>query len=71
MTASNCFYNGKCINISKNYEEVTKNGGSVNYDVTENAFKVFMETVAISSKATFNYRPTMDEIKSYIAKKNG
>ena len=67
MTASNCFYNGKCVDISTNYEEVTKNGTSVNYNINDPGFKSLMESVALSTKATFSYAPTISDIKSFIS----
>jgi sodium/potassium-transporting ATPase subunit alpha len=67
MTASHCFYNGFSLDLSTNYEEVRKSGARVAYDVNDFGFKSLMQCVALGSKATFSYNPSIDEIKNYIA----
>ena len=68
MTASHCFYNGQSIDLAVNYEDVLKQGLKPDYDINDPGFKSLLECVALGSKATFSYNPTLDDIKNYIAK---
>ncbi len=73
MTASHMFYNGKVIDISVNYEEFKKNGKDIPYedDMEDPGFKSVLECIALGSKATFSYKPAIEDIKTYIAKQRG
>ena len=53
MTASHMFFDAKIIDISKNYEAVTRNGESVDYNINEAGFQSLMDCIALGSKATF------------------
>ena len=66
------FYNAMIHEASVNYEEYKKNPNlDRTYDINDQGFKDLVEAVALGSKATFSYTPSMDEMKVYIAKQEG
>lgn len=72
MTVSHMYYNGRIVDAALNYEKFKKNPKQyIDYDVNDKAFQALLECMILGSKATFSYTPTIDEIKSYIAKKKG
>jgi sodium/potassium-transporting ATPase subunit alpha len=72
MTVSHMFYNAMIHEASVNFEEYKKNPNmDRTYDVNDPGFKDLIQAIALGSKATFSYNPTMDEMKAYIAKQEG
>jgi len=72
MTVSHMFYNNTIYDASTNMEEYRKNPNlERTYDVDDIGFKDMIQAIALGSKATFSYNPTMDEMKAYIAKQEG
>lgn len=73
MTASHMFYSGKVIDISTNYEEFKRKGTEIPYrdEINEPGFQHCLECIALGSKASFSYKPSLEEIKTYLAKKRG
>ena len=64
------YYNGKIINVSINYEEFKNKGTDPLYleEMKEEGFKDLMQCVALCTKASFSYKPSIDEIKAYVEK---
>lgn len=71
MTASHIFYDGKIIDVSINFEEKTRNNIDIPYleAIEEPGFQSLIKCIALGSKATFSYKPTLEEIKTFLAKK--
>ena len=72
MTVSHLYYNGKTVDASINYEQYQKNPNQfLGYEVKDPNFQSLLNAVALSSKASFDFSPTIDEVKHYVAKKKG
>jgi len=72
MTVSHLYYNAQIHDASINYEKLKKNPSlNLDYDINDPAFKSLLECMILGSKAAFAFNPTTEEIKAYIAKKNG
>lgn len=72
MTVSHLYFNGKTVDASLNYEQFKKNPDQfLGYEVKDPSFLSLLNAVALSTKASFDFSPTMDEVKHYVAKKKG
>lgn len=70
MTASHIFYDGKTFDISVNYERLAKERDTfIEYNINDPGFKAVMECVALGSKASFKYKPTLEDVKTFIARR--
>ena len=69
MTASHMVYDGLMYDIGVNYEIANRDNIKVEYNINDPGFKVMISSIALGSKAYFNYEPSEDDIKTYIAKK--
>jgi len=70
MTVSHMFYDLKIVDASTNYEDFKKGKiDQVEYNINEAGFKQLMQCVALSTKATFSFLPSIESIKNFIAKK--
>jgi hypothetical protein len=47
-----------------------KNGDEIEYDINDPGFKTLMQCLALGTKSQFSYKPTLDEIRTYLAKKD-
>ena len=67
------FYDGKITDISINYEEKSRRNAEIPYEnvLEEPGFKSLMKCIALGSKASFSYKPTIEEIKTFLAQKRG
>jgi len=65
------FFNGNIIDASVNYSDHLKTGARIEYNLQDPAFKAVIQAIALGSKATFSYQPTLDEMKAYIALQQG
>lgn len=72
MTVSHLFYDFGLQDASINYDSYLSNKNlQLGYDVSNRGFKDLMQCVALGTKATFSYMPNSDEMKKYLAVKNG
>ena len=70
MTVSSLWYNGEVRNASVNYQSFKESKGEleIDYDIEDGTFKELMRTVALGTKAFFEYTPTEEAIKRKIGK---
>ena len=72
MTVSHLYYNGQVVDADVNYANYLKNPDQfLGYDINDPAFQALFQCIALGSKASFDYSPTIDEIKHFVAKKKG
>lgn len=71
MTVSHLFYDFGLVDASVNYEEHKKLGAETGYNVNDLGFQSLMQCVALGSSATFQYLPSEDEMRKYLAVKAG
>ena len=69
MTVSHLFYNLGSVEADVNYEAVKKGKATSEYNINDPAFTALLECMAIGTKATFSYNPTVDEMKKYLSVK--
>ena len=68
MTVSHLFFNNSITEASINYEEYKNNPNiRLPYDINDQGFKDLVQSIALGTKATFSFNPTLDEIKAYLA----
>ena len=62
MTVSHLFYDFGMLDASVSYEKYNENPSlKMDYDVNDPGFKALMQAVALGTKASFSYMPTVDE----------
>ena len=68
MTVSHLFYDFGMLDASINYDTYLKNPDTkLDYNVQDTGFQALMQAVALGTKATFSYSPTVDEQKKFLA----
>ena len=71
MTVSHLYYSNKLIDANVNYELYKKNPSlKLDYDINDPDFKNLVKMMALSSKASFSYNPSDEEILMHFQKKN-
>lgn len=72
MTVAHLFYDNSIFDATVNFETYRKNPNmDRTYDVEDPGFKELIQSVALGTKATFSYTPSLEEMRSYLAKKAG
>ena len=71
MTVSHLFYGKRMIDASLNYETYKSDplNHKIDYDVKDPGFKELVKMMALSSKATFQYTPSDEEIVAMYKKR--
>jgi len=72
MTVAHLFYNNNIFDASTNFEEYLKNPNKERtYNVEDPGFQELINSIALGTKATFSYNPTLEEMRTYLEKKDG
>ena len=72
MTVSHFFYDNKIIEAFTNFEAY-ENDPTLEkaYNVEDPGFQEFLQSIALGTKAAFSYTPSLVEMRSYLAVKQG
>lgn len=72
MTVSHIFYDLNIFDASTNLETYLKNPNMERtYDIDDPGFKELISSIALGTKATFSYTPSFDEMREFLAKRDG
>lgn len=72
MSVSHLYYNGKIVDANVNYESYKENPKQfIGYDLNDPAFQSLLQSVMLGTKASFEFSPTIEEIKQFVARKRG
>jgi len=72
MTVAHLFYDNNIFDATTNYETYKKNPNlDRTYNVEDPGFQELVSSIALGTKATFSYTPTLEEMRAYLAKKDG
>jgi sodium/potassium-transporting ATPase subunit alpha len=72
MTVSHLFYDLNTFDASTNFELYKKSPNlERTYHVDDPGFQELIQSIALGTKATFSYTPSIEEMKEYLAKRDG